>query len=259
MVVFLSRLAPVAGAPLPPDASWATTNRTSGTWASGPEYMPPVAAVPSPEELIRLRHEGDVRFGELAARAAANAAGYSQVDHELQALLEEEGRLQRILQEQQQRIHEGELRLQRASEPDPQMGSYTESLKDSVLAEHKTRATESAAEEVRKKLEEVQLALQHQEEIRRRQEGRLQSLQLRASKLTHENDSLRHEVAAAEARLDHAHEEHVHVSSALRSGVGSLVETSRNTETDLTDVELEASRLDAEVRWYRLRRGEELR
>jgi len=208
-------------------------------------------------ELMQLQQVADARYGELAAQAMEDSTG-QPASATLTALLQEEGRLQRLLGMHDAQFREAAARLQQANTPDPQLGLYTNSLQDSVNAQVRARAAGEAAEVARASLEAAQQALQRETEIQRTQEARLYNAGTRAQLLMRDNTALQHEVQVVEARLARARSDHAQQSAAYRAGVAELQQGARVAESNLTSLEVEVSRLEAEVRWYRLRCGEDV-
>mmetsp|Transcript_105943 Transcript_105943/g.274132 ORF Transcript_105943/g.274132 Transcript_105943/m.274132 type:complete len:277 (+) Transcript_105943:91-921(+) len=214
-------------------------------------------ATPVVVDLVNLQNQADVNYGEMAAHALEVASGHPISDG-LAALLEEEGRLQRLLSAQALQFQEVQARIQQANTPDPQLGTYTESLRDSVNAEVRAKEAGDAAEAARASLEVAQQALQRETEVQRAQEVRLFNAGTQAQQLMRANAALRNGVHAAETRLAQARTDHAHQSAAYRAGVAELQQGARSAESNLTALEVEVSRLEAEVRWYRLRCGEDV-
>lgn len=219
---------------------------------NGPEFPP------SPEQLEEWRHMGDVRFGVIAAKAAADAAGDPQVDPEMQALFQEEGRLQRLIVEAEQRIRECDARTQKANEPDPQMLVYASCLRESVLAENKMNDVDAIANDLRHQCELTQQAVCNNEELRRVQDAAVRHLHAVATQLAADNASLGVKISETEANLSRNQQHHASKCPVLQAEVSTLREKARNAEADRGIADVEAARLEAEVRWYRLRKGEQV-
>lgn len=176
----------------------------------------------------------------------------------LAALNAEEVRLQRLLNVQTVQLKEAEQRLQMANEPLPHLGEYTTSLEESVLVEARTREAEAEAKELRERMGVLRQRLGEAAEVHRAQQGRLRGAEGRLAQLAPDNAALRAEVAQLEGRIGRARGEYERQSAAYRASVSDLRQGARATEATRGDLEVEVSRLEAEVRWYRLRCGEEV-
>jgi len=209
------------------------------------------------ERIARMQHAADLQYGTVAALKAAELNGEGSIDPVLAGKLQEEGRLQRILHQQVAHFKEAEEKLRRANDPDPRLEEYTTALNESVLVEVQTREVQFECRELHEQMDALQQRLSLELEVQQLSSSRLQDAQLHLATLAPENAAMGSEIARIEARLAQARSAHAQESTALRISIADGRERARAAETELADLEVEVARLDAEVRWYRLRLGEE--
>mmetsp|Transcript_24050 Transcript_24050/g.63402 ORF Transcript_24050/g.63402 Transcript_24050/m.63402 type:complete len:216 (-) Transcript_24050:45-692(-) len=193
------------------------------------------------------------------SRAPTKMTAYSQAaDRQLEALLAEEARLQTIRDHQRKQIEEVQHRAHQATEPDPQLADYMRSLEASVLQEDKAKEARLLAAEANGELMRARLTLKQHEDMARAGHAKFTHTSAQFSQIATDIAYLRTQVNRVEFALGQARDDYGQRSETHRKHIAETRENRRLLEGRRADLEVEVSRLQAEVRWYQMRCGEEM-